>query len=243
MSLENEDQNLLDQPTNHERNKNRNLKFSYAREFLLSLSELDTCKELPSGFDRSLLSEFEDALVDRHRSIGGLSTNSLRRNEYSSSLPTRGDTNSFFRGTHGKWDIRSSGPSDKDSDSQSEWESDSGKHLRNQSRRSWQGPEHDGLLGSGSFPRPSGFEPGLSAPKFRANGNNQLSWANEPYQHSGPYKAPRSRRDTHDNYNDETFGFSAECADEDRAEEERKRRGKYSFLADIAAGAAFLSVL
>ncbi|CAL0308435.1 unnamed protein product [Lupinus luteus] len=114
---------------------------------------------------------------------------------------------------------------------------------KNQSRRSWQGPEHDELLGNGSFPRPHGYEPGLSAPKFRANGNNQLNRANEPYQHSCPYKAPRSRRDTHDNYNDETFGSSAECAYEDRAKEERKRRGDYSFLADIAAGAAFFLVL
>ncbi|XP_019455496.1 PREDICTED: uncharacterized protein LOC109356569 [Lupinus angustifolius] len=230
MSLENEDQNLLDQPTNHELHKNRKLKFSYSREFLLSLSELDTCKELPTGFDRSLLSEFEDALVDRHRSTGGLSTTSFRRNEYSSSPPARGDTNSFLRGTHGKWDTRSSGRSDKYSDSQSERESDSGKHFSNQTSRSWQGPGHDGLLGSGSLPRPPGYEPGPSAPKFRANANYQLNRANDPYQRSGPYKAPHSRRDTHDNYNDETFGSSAECADEDKAEEERKRRASFELM-------------
>ncbi|XP_019460616.1 PREDICTED: uncharacterized protein LOC109360290 isoform X3 [Lupinus angustifolius] len=231
MSLENEDQNLLDQPTSDELHKNRKLKLAYTRELLLSLSELDICKELPSNFDRSLLSsEFKDALVDRHRSIGGLSTHSFRRNEYSSSPPTRGDTNSFLRGTHGKWDSRSSGRSDKDIDSQSEQESDSGKHLSNHSGRSWQGPEHDGLLGRGSFPRPSGYAPGLSAPKFRANGNYQLNRTNEPYQHPGPYKAPHSRRDTHDNYNDETFGSSAEHADEDTAEEERKRRASFELM-------------
>ncbi|KAE9595467.1 hypothetical protein Lal_00031290 [Lupinus albus] len=230
MSLENEDGNLLDQPTNHELQKNRKLKFSYTREFLLSFSELDICKELPSDFDRSLLSEFEDALIDRHRSTGGLSTHSFRRNEYSSSPPTRGDTNSSLRGTHGKWDTRSSGRSDKDTDSQSVRESDSGKHLSNQSRRTWQVPEHDGLLGSGSFPRPSGYAPGLSAPKFKANDNYQLKLANEPYQRSGPYKAPHSRRGTHDNYNDETFGSSSECADEDRAEEEKKRRASFDLM-------------
>ncbi|KAE9605379.1 hypothetical protein Lalb_Chr10g0096711 [Lupinus albus] len=230
MSLENEDQNLLDQPTGHELHKNRMLKLSYTREFLLSLRELDICKEFPSNFDRSLLSEFEDALVDQHRGIGGLSTPSLRRNEYSSSPPTRGDTNSILRGTHGKWDSRSSGRSDKDIESQSERESDSGKHLSNHSRRSRQGPEHDGLLGSGSFPRPSGYAPGLSVPKFRANGNYQLNRANEPYQLPGPYKAPHSRRDTHDNYNDETFGSSAEYADEDKAEEERKRRASFELM-------------
>ncbi|KAE9615812.1 hypothetical protein Lalb_Chr04g0259241 [Lupinus albus] len=231
MSLENEDRNLLDQRTSHELQKNRRLEFSYTREFLLSLSELDICKELPSNFDRSLLSsEFEDALVDRHRSTGVLSTRSFRRNEYSSSPPTRGDTNSFLRGTHGKWDSRSSGPSDKDSDSQSERESDSGKHLSNQSRRPWQGPGHDGLLGSGSSSRPSGYAPGLSGPKFRANGNYQLNRANEPYQRSGPYKAPHSRRDARDNLNDETFGSSVECADKDKAEEERKRRASFELM-------------
>ncbi|CAL0315034.1 unnamed protein product [Lupinus luteus] len=230
MSLENEDENMLDQPTNHELKKNRKLKFSYTREFLLSFSELDICKELPGDFDRSLLSEFEDALVDRHRSTGSLSTHSFRRNEYSSSPPTRGDPNSSLRGTHGKWDTRSSGRFDKDTDSQSERESDSGKHLSNQSRRTWQVPEHDGLLGSGSFPRPSGYAPGLSAPKFRANGNDLPKNANEPYQRSGPYKAPHSRRDTRDNFNDETFGSSAECADEDRAEEEKKRRASFELM-------------
>jgi hypothetical protein len=33
----------------------RKLKISYTREFLLSFSGLDICKEFPSGFDRSLL--------------------------------------------------------------------------------------------------------------------------------------------------------------------------------------------
>ena len=42
---------------------------------------------------------------------------------------------------------------------------------------------------------------------------------------------PHSRRETHDSYNDETFG-STECTSEDRAEEERKRRGKFSVLED-----------
>ena len=35
---------------------------------------------------------------------------------------------------------------------------------------------------------------------------------------------PHSRRETNDSYNNETFG-SSECTSEDRAEEERKRRG------------------
>jgi len=66
-------------------------------------------------------SELEDVSQDRQRSSGGLSMHSFRRNDYGSSPPTRGD--SFPRGIHGKWETRSSGRSDKDSDSQSEWDS------------------------------------------------------------------------------------------------------------------------
>jgi len=45
-------------------------------------------------------------------------------------------------------------------------------------------------------------------------------------------QAPHSRRETNDSYNDETFG-SLEYTSEDRAEEERKRRGNCSSLEDI----------
>ncbi|KAK7295135.1 hypothetical protein RJT34_18039 [Clitoria ternatea] len=225
MSIENADRSLLDQAT--DQGSQKKVKFSYTREFLLSLSGLDICRDLPSGFDRSLLSEFEDASQDRHRSTGGLSMHNFRRNEYGSSPPTRGD--SFSRAIHGKWETRSSGRSDKDSDSQSDLDSDSGKRFGNQSRRSWQGPEHDGLLGSGSFPRPSGYAPGLSAPKFRANDNYQLNRSNEPYHPPRPYKAPHSRRETNDSFNDETFG-SLEITSEDRAEEERKRRASFELM-------------
>ncbi|KAG4388883.1 hypothetical protein GLYMA_09G255400v4 [Glycine max] len=226
MSFQSEDQGLLDQAT--DQGLQEKLKISYTRDFLLSLSGLDICRELPSGFDRSLLSEFEDASQDRQRSTGGLSVHSFsRRIEYSSSPPTRGD--SFSRGIHGKWETRSSGRSDKDSDSQSELDSDSGKRFGNQLRRSWQGPEHDGLLGSGSFPRPSGYTPGLAALKFRANDNYQLNRSNEPYHPPRPYKAPHSRRETNDSLNDETFG-SLECTSEDRAEEERKRRASFELM-------------
>lgn len=65
---------------------------------------------------------------------------------------------------------------------------DSGRRFGHQARRSWQTPEHDGLLGSGSFPRPSGFAAGVSAAKVRANEQNQLSRSNEPYHPPRPYK-------------------------------------------------------
>ncbi|KAJ4728223.1 Serine-rich adhesin for platelets like [Melia azedarach] len=230
MSLENEDQHIMDQPAEMNYESQKKLKIRYTRDFLLSLSELDVCKKLPSGFEKSLLSEFEDAPQDRPKIPGGLSLHSYRRNEYGSSPPTRGESGNYSRGIHGRWDSRSSGRSDRDSDSQSDWDSDSGRRYGNQSRRSWQGPEHDGLLGSGSFVRPSGYAAGASAPKFRANDHFQLNKSNEPYHPPRPYKAvPHSRRETNDSYNDETFG-SSECTSEDRAEEERKRRASFELM-------------
>ena len=65
---------------------------------------------------------------------------------------------------------------------------DAGRRYGNQSRRSGQVPEHDGLLGSGSFPRPSGYGAGLSAPKFRSNDQFQLNKSNELYQPPRPYR-------------------------------------------------------
>ncbi|XP_011092898.1 uncharacterized protein LOC105172966 [Sesamum indicum] len=207
-------------------------KIYYSRDFLLSLSNLDICKKLPSGFDESLISEFEDALLrlpDRPRIPGSLPVHGFRRIEYGSSPPTRGGSGSYPRGTSGKWGSRSSGRSDRDSDSQSDRESDSGRCYGHQSRRSWQTPEHDGLLGSGSFPRPSGYAAGISAAKVQANEHHQLGRSSEPYHPPRPYKAvPHSRRDT-DAYNDETFG-SVECTSEDRAEEERRRRASFEMM-------------
>ncbi|XP_040993793.1 uncharacterized protein LOC121240397 isoform X3 [Juglans microcarpa x Juglans regia] len=227
MSLENED-HILDHPveTNHETQKK--LKISYSREFLLSLSELEVCQKLPGGFDQSILSDFEDSFQDRQRISGGLSSHSYKRNEYGSSPPTRGDFSSYSRGVHGRWEGRASVRSDKDSDLQPDLESDTGRQYGNQSRRSWQVPEHDGLLGSGSFPRPSGLAAGVSASKFRANDHYHLNKSTEPYHPPRPYKAaPYSR--THDSFNDETFG-SSEHTSEDRAEEERKRRASFELM-------------
>ncbi|MBA0652697.1 hypothetical protein Goklo_019933 [Gossypium klotzschianum] len=222
MSLENEGQHSLDQPADTSKEPQKKPRISYTRDFLLSLSELDVCKNLPLGFDHSILSDFEDTSQDRQRIPGTLS--GYRRNEYSSSPPTRGD---YSRGIHGRWDSRSSGKNDRDSDTQSDWDSDHGRRHGNQSRRSWQGPDHDGLLGSGSFPRPSGYMAGASGPKVRANDQYHLNRSNEPYHPPRPYKAvPHSRRETNDSYNDETFG-STEFTSEDRAEEERKRRASF----------------
>ncbi|WCJ22714.1 hypothetical protein M5689_004791 [Euphorbia peplus] len=225
MSLENQEQFELDAHGEAGPELQKRFRVSYTRDFLLSLSDLDVCKKLPSGFDESILSEFEDVSQDRYRPSGGLTSQSYRRNDYSSSPPTRGDGS---RSIHGRWDSRSSGRSDRDSDSQPDLDSDSARR-GNQPRRSFQVPEHDGLLGSGSFPRPAGYVSGTSVPKSRANDQYPLSRSNEPYHPPRPYKAvPHSRRET-DSLNDETFG-SSEHTSEDRAEEERKRRASFEMM-------------
>ncbi|KAF8413225.1 hypothetical protein HHK36_001201 [Tetracentron sinense] len=233
MSSENTDRCLkaqLDEST-HEFQKQS--KISYTRDFLLTLSGLDICKKLPSGFDPSVLSEFEDgshSILGWQRTSGSLSLQSFRRSEYWPSPPTRGDSSSYSRVIHGRWDSQTSGTNDRDIDSQRDSEFDSGRRYGNQSRRSWQNPEHDGLLGSGAFPRPSGYTAGASAPKVHGNGQYQLNRSNEPYHPPRPYKAvPHSRRDSTDSFNDETFG-SAEYSSQDRAEEERKRRASFELM-------------
>ncbi|XAR63026.1 hypothetical protein NMG60_11022811 [Bertholletia excelsa] len=232
MNLESEFRSSTNKVAESSNEPTKHSKILYSREFLLSLSELDVCKKLPSGFDQSILSEFEDACLgiqDRQRIPGSLPLQSYRRSEYGSSPPARGDSSSYSRGIHGRWDSRSSGRSERDSDSQSDRDSDCGRRYGNQSRRSWQSPEHDGLLGSGSFPRP-GYAPGMSASKFRATDHYQLSRSNEPYHPPRPYKAvPHLRKDTHDSFNDETFG-STECTSHDKAEEERRRRESFELM-------------
>lgn len=66
--------------------------------------------------------------------------------------------------------------------------SDSGRQIGNQSRRPWQNSKHDGLLGSGSSPKLTGYTSGTSAPKFRSNDQINLNKSNAPYQLPRPYK-------------------------------------------------------
>ncbi|KAJ4910282.1 hypothetical protein Rs2_04903 [Raphanus sativus] len=216
--------------TNDESNKKPRV--SYTREFLLSLSDKDVCKKLPN-----LPSEFNDLLLrdSQDPSPGDFVTHGLRRNDYSSSPPTRarGEFGSNSRGSHGRWEGRSGGWTDKDADSHSDRDpGEPGRRSGMPSRRPWQSPEHDGLLGKGSFPKPSG-------PRPQSNDSYQLSRTNEPYHPPRPYKflnlscayvgAPYTRRDTRDSLNDETFG-SSDSTNEDRAEEERKRRASFELL-------------
>ncbi|XAR54020.1 hypothetical protein NMG60_11029000 [Bertholletia excelsa] len=233
MDFEKEIQSSLKKTTESFDEAKKHPKLTYTRDFLLSLSQLDICKKLPSGFDRSILSEFDDAYQgaqDWQRIPGSLPVQSYRRTEYGASPPTRGDSGNYSWGVYGRWDNRSAGRSERDSDSQSDRDSESGRRYNNQSRRSWQSPEHDGLLGSGSFPRPSGYAAGLSPPKVQSNDDYQLNRSNEPYHPPRPYKAlPHTRRETKDSYNEETFG-STEYTSQDRAEEERRRRESFELM-------------
>ncbi|VYS61480.1 unnamed protein product [Arabidopsis thaliana] len=234
MSIANEQQFAMDQLVETNDDSEKKPRITYTRKFLISLSEKDVCKKLPNlpgEFDEALLLDFEDPSPERARISGDFSSHGFRRNDYSSSPPTRGELGTNSRGTHGRWEGRSGGWNDKDSDSQSDRDSgEPGRRSGMPSRRSWQAPEHDGLLGKGSFPKPSGFGAGTSAPRPQSNDSHQLSRTNEPYHPPRPYKAPPfTRRDARDSFNDETFG-SSDSTSEDRAEEERKRRASFELL-------------
>ncbi|KAJ0229940.1 Uncharacterized protein HA466_0311730 [Hirschfeldia incana] len=231
MSIADELQFPMDQPFR----TNKKPRVSYTREFLLSLSDEDVCKKLPnlpSKFNDLLLRcDSQDPSPEPHRTSGDFISHGLRRNDYSSSPPTRGEFGGNSRGSHGRWEGRSGGWNDKDSDSLSDRDPEAGRRSGMPSRRPWQSPEHDGLLGKGtSFPKPSGLSAGPSAPRPQSNDTYQLSRTNEPYHPPRPYKAaPYTRRDTRDSLNDETFG-SSDATSEDRAEEERKRRASFELL-------------
>ncbi|XVF53535.1 hypothetical protein PTKIN_Ptkin05aG0106900 [Pterospermum kingtungense] len=62
MSSENEDQCSVPQskPDDRIREFHKKLKFSYSRDFLFSVAELDICRRLPTGFDSSILRELDD---------------------------------------------------------------------------------------------------------------------------------------------------------------------------------------
>ncbi|CAL5046499.1 unnamed protein product [Urochloa decumbens] len=195
----------------------------YSRDFLLSFGELEHCKKLPTGFDTALLSELQE-----------LSAGVLERNKgyYNTPLGRSDGSGSYTYSSRGgnsggRWDTRSTGSSDRDGEVPDRESLTQAGRGGNQYRRNWQNSEHDGLLGSGGFPRPSGYA-GQLASKDHANAH-QPNRTSERYQPPRPYKAaPFSRKDI-DSMNDETFG-SSECSNEDRAEEERKRRASFELM-------------
>ncbi|WOL13256.1 hypothetical protein Cni_G22025 [Canna indica] len=225
MSLENAVQILLERKSESQ----KKAKISYTRDELLSFSNF--CKKLPSGFDVSILSEFDEASIsinERQRGFAGLTFQSAKRSDHGSPPPNRSEgAGGFSRGGFGRWDIRSSGSNNNNGDLQSSREAhiqDTGRRFGIQSRRFAQHTEHDGLLG-----RPSGYA-GLSAAKARATSQFHLTKASEPYQPPRPYKAVAfQRKDDKDSCNDETFG-SNNCSSEDKAEEEQRRRASFESM-------------
>ncbi|CAM8914195.1 unnamed protein product [Rhodiola kirilowii] len=239
MGLQDDDVQSLDQPADENQEVPKKTKITYATTFLLSLSDLELCKQLPDGFDKSILnqniesllistSKFHDALhgsQEKARASGGFATQNLGQTEYSASPTTRRDASSYSRGSAGKWESRS-----RDSDYQSDRDSESGRQFGTHSRRPWQNSEHDGLLGSGASSKLIAHTSGTSAPKFRASEEYHLNRSNAPYQPPRPYKAvPHNRSTTNDLRNDETFGY-AEITSADQAEEERKRRAEFELM-------------
>ncbi|XP_020595988.1 uncharacterized protein LOC110035990 [Phalaenopsis equestris] len=129
MSLENEGQLSLRSPMGSSApvSDQKKPRISYTREFFLSLSELDVCKKLPGGFDKSILSDLEDAAntaSERQRSFGNLSLQGSRRGDYGSQLLNKPEnSNIYTKGISSRWDTRSSGSSDRELDLQSDRES------------------------------------------------------------------------------------------------------------------------
>ncbi|XP_062227832.1 uncharacterized protein LOC133926089 isoform X2 [Phragmites australis] len=196
----------------------KKMRIVYSRDFLLSFGELEHCKKLPPGFDTALLSELQE-----------LSAGVLERNKgyYNTPLgrsdgPGGYSYSSRGGNSGGRWDTRSSGSSDRDGELPDREPLTQGRNVI-QYRRNWQNTEHDGLLGSGGFPRPSGYaSAGQLASKDHGTAY-QLNRTSQRYQPPRPYK-----KDV-DSMNDETFG-SSECSNEDRAEEERKRRASFEMM-------------
>uniref|UniRef100_A0A0D9WKV5 Uncharacterized protein n=1 Tax=Leersia perrieri TaxID=77586 RepID=A0A0D9WKV5_9ORYZ len=195
---------------------------SYSREFLISVGESERCKKLPQGFDATLLSDLQEmsaGVLDRNK---GYYATPLGRSDGSGgySYSSRGGNSG------GRWEVRSSGSSDREGDLPDRDSSMQDRRNGNQYRRNWQSTEHDGLLGSGVLPRPPGYG-GQLASKDRGN-TYQPNRTSERYQPPRPKAGPFSRKDI-DAMNDETFG-SSEYSNDDRAEEERKRRASFEMM-------------
>ncbi|XP_074589896.1 uncharacterized protein LOC141845786 [Curcuma longa] len=222
MSSENEDP-LLERGSESQ----RNTQVSYTRDELLFFSNL--CSKFPIGFDSSVLSELDEtfiALNERQRGSGVSIFHSAKNSDYTSLPQTRpNSTVSFCRGNSGRWDARSSELNIRDGDFQSNWEAsiqDNGKRVGTKSRRYAQHAEHDGLLRTGTYQRPSGSEEPIMA-KSRAANQFQLNKTPESYQPRRPYQALSFQpKDSKDLCNDETFGTNG-YSNEDRTEERRKR--------------------
>ncbi|XP_047055944.1 uncharacterized protein LOC124662099 [Lolium rigidum] len=95
------------------------------------------------------------------------------------------------------------------------------RHPENQSRDNWRSKEHDGLLGSGAFPRIPSYAGPLASND--QGSRYQLTRNAGGYQPTRQYKAPPVSHQHLDLTNTVTFG-SFENWNKDIVEEERKKR-------------------
>ncbi|KAM0868678.1 hypothetical protein ACQ4PT_041152 [Festuca glaucescens] len=98
------------------------------------------------------------------------------------------------------------------------------RHPGNQCRDNWQSKEHDGLLGSGTFPRIPCYAGPLASND--QGSRYQLTRNAGGYQPTRQYKAPPVSHQNVDLINTVTFG-SFENWNKDRVEEERKKRALF----------------
>ncbi|RWV78220.1 hypothetical protein GW17_00060841 [Ensete ventricosum] len=117
---------------------------------------LRTSRPYPEG----RLSELDEpSVLERQRGFGGLTFQSTKRSDSGSSPPNRLEgASTYFRGSSGRWDARSSGPETTDGDLPSNREA-----------------SMQGYAGS-------------SGQKARATSHFQLNRTSEPYQPPRPYK-------------------------------------------------------
>ncbi|RRT60347.1 hypothetical protein B296_00036565, partial [Ensete ventricosum] len=116
--------------------------------FFASLPGISQCSEL-----------VEPSVFERQRGFGGLTFQSTKRSDSGSSPPNRLEgASTYFRGSSGRWDARSSGPETTDGDLPSNREA-----------------SMQGYAGS-------------SGQKARATSHFQLNRTSEPYQPPRPYK-------------------------------------------------------
>ncbi|URD84701.1 hypothetical protein MUK42_02158 [Musa troglodytarum] len=216
------------------RGTNRQPKVSYTREYLLSFSNLDICKKLPSGFDASILSEFDEASIivnEQQRGVGRLTFPSTKHNEYGSSPPNRITAYPSPRLGSFWVDVTNLSPSIifwKDN-CQSE------KLLASSVVRSW-----SNLMINTGFLRFYLYKLKWFRHSNDANFKFQtLVGILEPnldvscnilsMMDFWEVALPFQRKDDKDSLNDETFGL-ANYSSEDRVEEERRRRESFELM-------------
>ncbi|GAB2265153.1 hypothetical protein Dimus_000218 [Dionaea muscipula] len=171
----------------------RESRISYCREYLLSLEDLDVCKKLPSGVDKSILSELDECC----QQISALSSGGVL-----------GDfTKPIIRGNNAA----------------SNHDSASGRNCSPLSRHSWLNRRQDGILGSCSVVDVSeGKADAAASTSHQTNHllSRSSQPYRPPSFYKAPND---SRRASCDSFNNDTFGSSGVPGPERLLEERRRK--------------------